>query len=207
MHKYSDEEKAFLKASVKGRSYKEITEMFNRRFNLSLLESSVMSTCYRYGYKNGLDTRIYEGNKSTQFKPGHIPFNKGKKGEYAKGSEKTWFKNGNLPKNYKPVGSERITRDGYMEIKIEDPNKWKMKHVVEWEKINGPVPKGHVIIFADKDKMNFSIDNLLLVSRRELVVMNTRGLVYTSGNMTYTGKIIADLYLEISDRTKTGGKE
>ncbi|MEN6487843.1 MAG: HNH endonuclease [Smithella sp.] len=64
----------------------------------------------------------------------------------------TQFKKGNKPANWVPIGTERTNRDGYVEVKIADGrlNKnWKAKHIFIWETANGPVPKGHVVIFGD----------------------------------------------------------
>ncbi|MCL2413548.1 MAG: HNH endonuclease, partial [Bacteroidales bacterium] len=143
----------------------------------------------RMGLLNGRDCR---------FKKGNIPPNKGKKRWWV-GGEETQFKKGNIPTNYKPIGSERIGKKpknsnlGYTEIKVADPNKWKMKHVIVWEAVNGPVPKGHCVIFADRDKSNFDIDNLLLVSRAELARMNQKGYIFENAELTKTGHIMAKL--------------
>ena len=40
----------------------------------------------------------------------------------------TRFKKGHVPKNHKPVGYERITRDGYIEVKTAEPNVFELKH-------------------------------------------------------------------------------
>lgn len=37
------------------------------------------------------------------------------------------------------------------------------------------MPKGHIVRFADGDNRNFTISNLLLVSRREHALFNVRG--------------------------------
>lgn len=55
-------------------------------------------------------------------KNGNIPFNKGKKGymsaeQYEK-CKQTMFKKGNIPANHRPIGSERVGKDGYILIKI-----------------------------------------------------------------------------------------
>lgn len=94
-----------------------------------------------------------------------LPPNKGKKGICAAGCERTWFQKGHIPANYRPVGSERVNADGYIEVKVADPNKWKLKHRVVWESVNGKIPKGSIIIFRDNDKSNTDIDNLLLIKR------------------------------------------
>jgi hypothetical protein len=111
-----------------------------------------------------------------------------------------------MPWNYDPVGTERINPDGYVDIKIANPNKWKGKHRIIWEKANGPVPKGYAIIFADGNRRNFKLKNLLMVSRAELSVMNKLGLIYKNSDLTKTGKLIADIKLQIGKR-KRGRKK
>ena len=77
-----------------------------------------------------------------------------------------------VPVNYRPVGSERITKDGYIEIKYADPNKWMLKHKYVWEKCHGKMPSGYVLIFLDGNSTNTDISNLKLIKRSELLIMN-----------------------------------
>lgn len=133
-----------------------------------------------------------------RFKKGNVPFNKGKKGVCAKGCEKTWFAEGHLPHNTKPVGYERITRDGYIEVKVKmrpsHPrcnDNFEFKHRLVWEEAHGPIPKGYFINFLDGDKQNCRIENLALVSRAEHLEMTRRGLRSTIPQITETGIIIA----------------
>lgn len=192
MHKYTEEEVIFLKSNAAGKSYTEITRLLNERFGLELNIGQIKGTLARHRICNGLDG---------QFKQSHIPFNKGMKG-IAFGGKETQFKKGNCPHNHKPVGSERISVDGYLEVKIADPKTWKQKHRIVWEEANGPVPKGHAVIFADGNKSNLEMDNLLLVSRRELAVMNKLRLISGDAESTKTGVVIADVYLKIGERKK-----
>jgi hypothetical protein len=119
----------------------------------------------------------------------------------------TQFKKGNVPKNHKPVGSISIRKSNkrntaYQYIKIAEPNKWKMLHVVEYEKHNGPVPKGYIVIFADGDTMNTDISNLLLVSRQQLAVMNRWNLHGENTEQAETAANIASLKIQISKARK-----
>ena len=49
---------------------------------------------------------------------------------------------------------------------------------------------------------NFDPDNLILVSRKQLVRMNQRGLIHDDAELTKTGAIIADIYNKIGERKK-----
>jgi len=191
MHKYTAEQKEFLKSNVYGRSHAELTELFNGIFGLQLERSQIAAFIKNNKLNTGRDGR---------FKSGHVPANKGKKG--MGGWEPTQFKKGNRPWNYKPVGTERVNGDGYVDIKVADPNKWKGKHILLWEAANGPVPKGHVVIFADGNKRNFDLNNLLLVSRKELAVLNKHNLIQGETELTKAGVIVADIYLKIGERKR-----
>lgn len=39
--------------------------------------------------------------------------------------------------NTKPVGTERKRADGYIWVKIAEPNTWKEKHVLLYESVHG----------------------------------------------------------------------
>jgi len=198
--KYTEEHRSYIAANVKGTSYRELTEMFNKHFGLSVEVSSLMSFCFKNRLLNERDCRLNTGHIPTQFKKGHVPYNKGKKG--IGGFEPTQFKKGMMPWNYKQVGTERINTEGYADIKIADPNKWKAKHIIIWEEVNGPVPDGHCLIFADGNKLNVSLDNLLLISRRELVMMNKHKLISSNPELTKTGVVVADIHLKIAARKR-----
>jgi hypothetical protein len=190
---YTPAEVRFLKQKVPGRSYAEVRELFNARFGLALAQTQISSTISRLGLANGRDCR---------FRPGQISINKGRKGYCPPGSEKGWFRPGHKPLNYMPVGSKRINAEGYLEIKTAAPNKWQEKHLFIWEKAHGPVPGGHVIIFADGDKSNIRLSNLLMVSRAELAVMNRFGLISCHKELTKAGKSIADIKMLITERKR-----
>jgi hypothetical protein len=171
IHKFTAAELRFLEKKVAGRSFAELAEVFNKQFGTALRFSQIRAACHNRGLGNGRDTL---------FRPGHVSHNKGKKGCCAPGSEKGWFNPGHRPWDWKPVGAERINGDGYTEVRIRNPSgkrwkNWKPKHRIIWEKAQGKIPRGHVVIFADGNKLNFALDNLLLLSRSELSIMNRRG--------------------------------
>lgn len=88
-----------------------------------------------------------------------------------------------------------IERLGDEELKGDE-----LKQQLIWEKHYGPIPKGHVVIFADRDKRNFNLDNLVLVSQRQLLVMNRNNLIKNNSDVTKTGLVLADLMIKISDK-------
>lgn len=158
------EQDEFIKKNQKGLYAKELAELVNEKFGSNLTEGQMAS----YRARNGLDSGI------TGFiQKGNTPWNKGKTGYM--GANKTSFKKGNKPPSWMPVGSERVTRDGYIEVKVRDAqkqNNYELKHRHIWEKHNGEIPENHVVMFKDGDKLNVELSNLLLVSRGQLAVFN-----------------------------------
>lgn len=108
--------------------------------------------------------------------------------------------------NHRPIGSERINVSGYTEVKVEEPNKWRPKHQVVWEREYGKIPKQHVIIFADGNKQNFDLDNLVCVSRQELVRLNNDQMVSSDKEVTQAYIGIVKLQLLIKKRKKENRK-
>lgn len=188
---FTDEQIEFIKDNAKGLPNEELTKRFNNHFKTNIATSQIKALKAREHINSGLDGHFPKGN---------IPFNKGIKGVCAKGCEKTWFKKGIEPINHRPLGSERVDVDGYTLVKIAEPNEWRLKHQVVWEKENGPIPKGYAVIFGDRDRSNFDINNLILVSRQQLLILNRNKLIQNDADLTRTGVIIADVYKKISER-------
>lgn len=193
MFRFTEEQREFIEANVKGKSNADLTYCFNKQFGLNLRVNQIQAFKKNNKLSSGLTGR---------FEQGHTPSNKGKKKTWA-GGESTQFKKGHKPHNYVPVGSERVNGDGYVDIKVADPNRWRGKHLVKWELHNGrPVPKGSVVIFGDGDRRNFDPDNLILLTRGQLVTMNKHGLIMNNADLTRTGIIMADILKKIGERKR-----
>lgn len=188
--RWTDAEKAYLAEIAEGRSHKEIQKLMSEKFS-PFTPGQIKAALKRYNIKTGLTGR---------FEKNRIPHNKGKKGHYHPGSEKTWFKKGRTPHNQLPVGSEITTKDGYIMKKVGEPSSWEFKHRVAWEEKNGKVPEGKALIFLDNDTTNCDINNLKLVTRRELLEMNRKGLHSNHAELTETGINIAKLNIKISEK-------
>lgn len=186
-HFWSAEQYEYLAEIVYDRSHQEITELFNERFNLDLPRRKITAAIKRKKLKTG---------RTGAFEKGKPSWNKGMKGLQL-GGEKGWFKKGQLAINHRPVGSERVSVDGYVEIKIAEPNKWMLKHKYIWEQAKGKVPDKHCLIFLDSNRQNVSLDNLALISRAQLARMNQNKLFHSDPELTKTGVIIAELYTKI----------
>ena len=101
-------------------------------------------------------------------------------------SAETRFKKGrpaHEARNYRPIGSLRISKDGYLERKVtDDPSikpalRWVGMHRLVWESVNGPVPAGHIVAFKPSrrttDIGSITPESVELITRSELMRRNT----------------------------------
>ena len=187
-HIWSDEEKQYLAEITPGRGYKEIQSMMSCKFGFDYTHHQIKGAITR----NKLNT-----GRTGRFEKGRATWNKGTKGLTK--ANVTSFKKGQKSHNYKPLGSERIVKDGYCEVKVSDTGRrWRPKHVLIYEKHHGKVPKGSAVIFLDGDKRNFDIDNLYLVTRSQLAMLNKNSLIQKDAELTKTAINVVDLMKKIS---------
>lgn len=202
-HYYSDAELEFLRKFARGHSYKEITVAINEKFNLDLGENQIRACLKNHKITTG---------RTGRFEKGHVPANKGTHPKSSGRMAETQFKKGNMPQNHLPVGSVRVRhsykgKKPYVWEKVAEPNVWRMKHVLEWERNNGPVPKEMIVIFADGNTLNTDISNLLLVSKAQHAVMNRWNLKGSNKELTETAKNVASLKIQISKMKKSKKKK
>jgi hypothetical protein len=132
--------------------------------------------------------RTHPNMVATQFKKGNVPWTLGTKGIAGMhpNSRHTQFKKGEMSGSarakYVPIGSYRISKDGYLEQKVtDDPNlvparRWVGVHRLVWEAANGAIPRSHVVCFLPGRRTNvldeITLDALELVHRGELARRN-----------------------------------
>ena len=187
----------WLKETVPGKPWKELYKLYQETFPDEPRKLSYIKTvCYKSGITNGLNG---------QFKKNTIPWNKGMKGWHAPGSEKTWFQKGQASSNERPVGSEYDSA-GYLLVKVKNEgsrnDKWRPKHILVWEKANGPVPEGHIIIFLDGNHKNFNLDNLACIPRGINAILNRSRLRSDNADITKVRITQAELKRAIKEATR-----
>ena len=148
--------------------------------------SSIFGMAYKLGlsksdqYLNSPDAcRLRRGERIGEhfrYAKGHIPANKGlRRPGYAPGRmADTQFKKGGST-NWMPIGSTRLI-DGYLYRKVSDVRNvvhtvnWKLEHRLIYEAAHGVKidPKTHALIFKDGDRTHIELDNLELITRKEL---------------------------------------
>ncbi|MFD1439055.1 HNH endonuclease [Acinetobacter sp. ANC 4282] len=158
--KYTEEMLMFLRQH-KETPRAELACKFNEKFGCKLSIDSVKAKCLRMGLKTG---------RTGCFSPGQKSWNDGLKGYM--GANATSFKKGQKGWNAKPVGFERITKDGYIEVKTAEPNVFELKHRVVWCEVNKEIPKGHALVFKNTLRTDCRIENLMLITRAELARLN-----------------------------------
>lgn len=199
--KWTDEVIQFMIENYQGKDNIELAELLNKRFNLNTNGDRVSNVKSNLQRREGINLRT--GINRGCFPKGNVPVNKGTKGMFNVGGNKTSFKKGNIPPNKRPLGAERVNVDGYIEIKIKEPNTWDLKHRVVYREHYGEIPKGYNVIFLDGNKQNVDINNLKLVNKAENLIMNRNKLYSTDKEITNTGILIA----KVIDRTNKLGSE
>lgn len=141
----------------------KVTRLYSKADELGLKKSESYMKAELERQANRL--RVLGGAR--RFHPGHVTWNKGMKGLDIGGRE-TRYKKGNKPHNTQPIGHERINRDGYLERKVRDgsPSRFNFKavHRILWEEAYGPIPKDHVVVFKNKDRLDVRLENLEMIS-------------------------------------------
>lgn len=168
---YSDVELGWIKAMAtepRSEAHALFVQVFDRPdVNLS----NFKALCTRKGWRTGRTGRFPKGN---------LPFNTGRKGVTPPGSEKGWFKKGQrsgvATKLYKPIGTERISKNGYLERKINDDfppqRRWRAVQLIRWEQLHGPIPAGHALKCRTRDILNTDPSNWVCVHRGVLARLN-----------------------------------
>lgn len=203
-HRYSAEQCQFIIQNYKGIGTKELADKFNKRFGTNVTVSMMKNFKGNHKLDSGLTGRFQEG---------HVPLIKGTKGKYNVGGNVTSFKKGHTPLNTDPIGTEKLLTDGYIWVKVKNiPNalgrvNWVQKHVLLWEQENGPIPKGHCLIFLDGNRGNIAIDNLELISRSTLLILNKQGLISKDADVTRTSIQVAKLIDAIRKINKKRSKQ
>lgn len=87
-------------------------------------------------------------------------------------NNKGQFKKGNTPHNTNYNGHERITVDGYIEVRVKK-GVYRLKHLYEWEKVNGALLSGYCLRCVDGNILNTEPSNWKMISRAENMVLNS----------------------------------
>lgn len=193
----------FIRDNSWGVSSKEMAEMCNEKFGTHWTATGMKQFRQRNGIKSGV---------TGWYQKGHPPGTKGKKQEEfcspeaLERSKKTRFTKGHRPENELPLGSIRTSADGYKLIKVSMSgglwDRWKPLHRHVWEEHHGKIPDGMIVTFRDGDSLNCDIENLMLISKAEHIVMCRKKLKSSIPELTDAGLTIAKLICKTSEIKK-----
>lgn len=145
---------------------RELHAAFQREFTRPMSLDNLKALMTRKGWRTGRDGCYAKGS---------VPANKGKPHPSNANAARHHFKKGQLPHNTKFEGHERVSKDGYVEISIAETNphtgyerRYVLKHRHLWEKVNGPIPKGHCLKCLDGDATNCQPANWVAIPRQLL---------------------------------------
>lgn len=173
-----------------------VAERARQRWAEGRHENSLAPLAAGRGWNRGIkgSTGTHENCRRSQFRKGEM--------------------RGAAQHNYVPVGSLRVSKDGYVERKVTDDHpvparRWVAVHRLVWEAANGPVPAGHAVAFLPgrqtTDPERITADGLELVSRAELMRRNTRHRF--PKELADLIALKAALTRKINDRTKRAGAQ
>jgi len=178
----------------------KIGKVYNIAYRFKIYkDSTYLKTAASGRYKAGM-----RSGEAYQFKPGHIPKNKGQKmpADVYEKVKHTMYKKGSKPYNTQPIGTihNRADTQGrlYQYIKIKDCH-WELLQRYVWTQANGEIPAGYVVIFLDGNYLNCELNNLQVISRRENMARNTI--------QRYPAELQEIMKLTCKLKRKTNGKQ
>ena len=193
---YTKDIRKFIHEHCSGEWTRDLVDLVNDKFGTSFTENQIRAYKKNHKLSSGLNGQYHKG---------HIPANKGKKLDdfMSKDTQEKFRKNsfskGDIPHNQLPIGTEILRPDGYVWIKISNPNQWKQKHRILYESYHSAgIPTGKLVTFIDGNRQNFAKENLALISKEENKYLNKMGLRFKDKDMTTTGIALARLKSTIS---------
>ena len=180
-HSYTAEQEEWLRKNIGRYTYTELASLFNGQFGANVSGSKLSDKCIKQIH--------IKRNKNT----GLFTKERAHSGDVA---------------NMRKIGTER-TRAGYVWIKLSHtytPGKksnadmckdWMPKHRYVYEQAHGKIPDGWIVVFLDRDRCNFSPDNLYAVPRCVHVRMSANGWYTDNRELTLAAIKLCQLNMKL----------
>ena len=173
--KFSADEDAWLLENAPHLSRKETTRLFNELFDDNRTEGVLKVHCnHQLGIKR---------TKATRTNSQHTRC------------------------DTKPIGAETIY-NGFTFVKVTDKHlgnfydNWELKQRVLWRQRHGEIPAKHQIIFLNRDRTDFSDENLFCISAAINAIMIKNGWYSTNREITLTAIKWCELHFALKERNE-----
>lgn len=183
-----------------GISSSELTTMLNEEFGTQFKVKSIMNFKQNNKLKSGVEVK---------FKKGQEPPNKGQKmsPERYEQQKKFMFKKDHTPIHNKSIGSERVVKHGFIQVKVTDEKRkgkanWKYKHHLVYEQHYGPIPDGMVVTFVDGDCTNFEPANLIAITNADIVWLNKHKMKFKDRELLESSIALGRLSMAVNQKKK-----
>ena len=222
---YTPEMIKFFKDNAPSHTIKTLTGLFNKEFNANMTRIKITATLRNYNIpyvkRNlSLTPEMIDTLKELALKHKGIEkitdlFNK----EYNTNSSSRNIKKAMLLRNIKykqiqkrgNIGDEFTGKKNGTYIKISNElgryDNWILKHHFIWEQAHGKIPEGYRVIFLDRNKQNFELDNLELVSITESILLKNYGFHTNNKDVTKAGLMVVRHRLAILKAMTNGMSE
>lgn len=187
---WTKEEDALFLALYPDMPTVELAERLQRSYCSVSARASLMqiskSTAFFQSAASGRINANNDIGQKTRFSKNAPGWNKGMKQkdymspEMIERTRINQFKKGQDPHNTVAIGSERVTVDGYIEVKVrhckngEGKNKnFELKQRLVYAQHYGLIPENMLVIFKDGNSLNVAIENLDLRSKAENMLFNS----------------------------------
>lgn len=111
------------------------------------------------------------------------------------------YNKNNIRDVYKcPIGTEKITSEGTF-IKVEQPDKWRRKSRVMYEKYhNCKLKDNEYIIFLNRNNEDFRKENLIKTSKTEIAYLRNKDMFSNNPELTKLGILTAKLMIKVKEK-------
>ncbi|MBQ9002238.1 MAG: HNH endonuclease [Eggerthellaceae bacterium] len=181
---FAEEENAFLRDVIPGRTWREVSAMFDERFGRVLKQQCLYDRARKLG--------VRFGQKGA---PGNIPTTSLR---VPVGTEKVDDSGYVVVKVSAGKAGNPVNAN-----KGRNRRCWRLKHHLVWEKAHGkPVPEGHMVVFANHDNRDFTPENIVAVPRSAMGVIHRMRMEYYDAESLALCVAIAQVRMNLKAKKK-----
>lgn len=192
-----------IKIAINDEAKKERKKEYNRRYREENKEK-IKELKKRYYEENSekckeYTKRYYEDHKEErkEYKKRYIQEHRSEINKRRRGETPPKVFNSLI----KPIGSEKLNSRGEMLVKVNENNKWRLKHHLIYEDYYGEkVGRWDKVIFLDGNRQNFNPKNLVKLSTGEQVCLAKEKMLSDDVELNKAAINIAKLIVATTNR-------